>query len=446
MKIILCISTLLFLLTLSGCNFLQGSGYDNYESDEMAVEEEEGWIEEDEESWDEDDEAEDEEDDWDEDEDEEDDWDEDEDEEDDWDEDEDEEDDWDEDEDEEENEGEEKKGFFTLLFGGKKDKKSDDDVMSDGDDYEDSNPISETDPKQAVPFSNEEAASSNEEAVSSSEEAASSNVQSQSKPTKSPTRQPLNKILKYPYNKAGFLVNAIYIARSNENLQSISQKIYQQDKTSELTAINSHLKNRSVTVGDKIYYNSPNRPNDNKRILLYYEDNDISSSYYTLSKGENIREAAYKLLGHANSWKEIWATNPELQSKSEVQDNITITYWEAGASAPALAPSEPEPVLPSEPDLNKLPNFDEEIEDNLEKDRQDENKAEEKQAFTSDFAPEKDKEQEDDSDREKSGIIAKFLENVEIAGIFIVFVFIVGLVLRLVIKKRKQREFDYTSV
>ena len=433
MKIIFYIFIPLFLLSLSGCNFLQGSSYDNYESDEMVAEEEEGWIEEDEEDWieEEDDEESDEADEADEadESDEDDEADEADDE---------EEEGWIEGDDEaeegwneEEDDGEGKKGFFNLLFGGRKDKKSDDDFLPAGDDQEDSDTLPET---------------------------SSSNIQIQPKQTmkdkKNPTRQPLNKILKYPYKKAGFLVNTIYIARSNDNLQSISQKIYQQDKTNELIAINSHLKNRNVIVGDKIYYNSPNRPNDNKKILLYYEDNNMPATYYTLSKGENIRKASYKLLGHSNSWKEIWATHPELQSKNKVQDDFTITYWKDDVSAPDLAPSEPEPMIPSESEPSKSPYEDnleksnqEETEDNLEKSNQDENKDKDKQALSSDeFAPEKGEEQEDDNDKGKSGIIAKLSENKEIVGIFIVFALIIGLILRLVVKKRKQREFDYTSV
>ena len=164
------------------------------------------------------------------------------------------------------------------------------------------------------------------------------------------------KIKNKPYNMAGFLINAVYIAREGDSGQSISQKIFGSDQVEKLYAINPYLKARSVKTGDKIYYPSPNRPQDSSQLLFYFEDKGIPPQYHQGQAGENIRTIASSLLGHQDSWKEIWATNPDLESKGQLNQAITIKYWSKGADSapqeveePMEEPSE-SPAMGGEPE------------------------------------------------------------------------------------------------
>ena len=372
---------------------------------------------------------------------------------------------------EEEQEEGKRKGFFARLFGGEK-KNNDENLQDDFYVEEDSFEVEES--SQEVVFQEEEseeeiqevAENTNETPSPSSlpaeeEEAESSDsteVQVTEEESSEPVRQSLNKVLEFAYNKSGFLVNAVYIARQGETLQSISQTIYGQDKSTDLLAINSHLANRSVVVGDKIYYNSPNRPNDNKRIVFYYKDNGQTPLYYDLSEGENIRTIASQLLGHPNSWKEIWATNSDIQSKGASEGNFRIAYW-TGASSPQVqesvasqpAPQEPtpqenlaqaEPPAESSNEFNPPPlpnNPEQEDSSGVMADLEKPSPQEE---------PLQEKPQEPSSSKELS-IVSKLLQGQSMQSLaivaFILFVFIF-LLLRLILKKRQEREFDYTSV
>ena len=123
-----------------------------------------------------------------------------------------------------------------------------------------------------------------------------------------------------------------------------------------LYEINPHFKSKSVKVGDKIYYSSIRRPKDNSRLLTFYEDQGMVASYYLISAGQNLRKISQALLGHKDSWKEIWSTNMDLESKTQVNQSIQIRYWKEGAQvqepemmddeetiqAPEESPQEPE--------------------------------------------------------------------------------------------------------
>ena len=385
----------------------------------------------------------------------------------------DDEDEWEEEEEEEEGEGEEKrKGFFARLFSG--DKKHSDEALEDDfyvDEEEESFEVEET--SQEVVFQEEseeediqtenttEPSSPSSVTPSETESSDSTEVQVTEEESSPPVRKSLNKVLEFAYNKSGFLVNAVYIARPNETLQSISQTIYGQDKTADLLVINSHLQDRAVVVGDKIYYNSPNRPNDNKRIVFYYQDNGQAPLYYDLSEGENIRAVASQLLGHPNSWKEIWATNPEIESKAASEGSFRIAYWTTTASSPKvqekqasqvqpvaapqenLAQAEPPaeslnelspPPLPNNPELDKQAPPDEAMVD-LVKPKVPEESPQEKP--------------EESSSSKAIGIVAQLLQGQNLKSIAIVgfiFFIIIFLLFRLILKKRQEREFDYTSV
>ncbi len=164
---------------------------------------------------------------------------------------------------------------------------------------------------------------------------------------------PLKKIPTQPWRQDGKWVNAVYIARSEEDLSQISVKIYGHTQlVDELKNFNPFLKRRDPKVGDKIYYNSPNRPKDRVKFSHYYEDNNQTASTYDIQAGENIRTVSSNLLGHKDSWKEIWATNPQIESKGNVNETVTLYYWPGSR---AVVEGEQPPSAPEQaagPDLS----------------------------------------------------------------------------------------------
>lgn len=150
-----------------------------------------------------------------------------------------------------------------------------------------------------------------------------------------------------PYQaKDGGWVNTVYIARPGEKLAEISQKIFGADKTKDLKAIaeNNYLKWRSPKGGDKIYYVSPNRPDDSARTILFYEDMGMVPETYVAKKGDSLRKISKELLGYDNAWKEIWTSNM-IESKTSLKDGDTIRYWKTGSTeVMAMAPPSPPPA------------------------------------------------------------------------------------------------------
>ena len=293
------------------------------------------------------------------------------------------------------------------------------------------------------------------------------------------TRQSLNKILPQAYKKSGTLINAVYIARPGDSLSSIAQKIYGSNEEQSLKKINSHLGERQLVVGDKIYYNSPNRPQDSSRILYYFEDIGAQASNYELRPGDNIRSIAYKLLGHEKSWKEIWATNPDLVSKGEITTARNISYWpkdqqmlakapkiEKAQAAPTPAPTQettPEPA-PQEPTLEEPAPIEEPVPQEVALDNMEPAPATEAQdsSFTEPSDPEIEANQEDlmaSADEsysaqssplsnplnKKPGFAQSILEDktmiFSIAGVLVFFILLV----RIISKRRKGGEFDYAE-
>ncbi|MBY0384398.1 hypothetical protein K2X05_04495 [bacterium] len=148
---------------------------------------------------------------------------------------------------------------------------------------------------------------------------------------------PLSKINKDPFFRNERLMNTVYIVRPNEDLAIVSQKIFNEDKTSILFADNPHL-SKGVEAGDKIYYNSPNRPDDKKIILTYFEDNKMSPQYYVTRKGDDIKKIGREVLGHEDGWKEIWATNESLQTQALLPSGLKVRYW-SGSEPKSFEPS-----------------------------------------------------------------------------------------------------------
>ncbi len=160
---------------------------------------------------------------------------------------------------------------------------------------------------------------------------------------------PLKKIPTKPWKQSGKWVNTVYIVRPADNLSQISMMLFSENKIEELKDFNPFLKRRDPKVGDKIYYSSPNRPSDKNNFYHYYEDNNKIAQTYDLSTGNNIRTVSERLLGHKNSWKEIWATNPQIESKGAISDPVTIQYWIADTAPINTPPIEEEPpMMPQE--------------------------------------------------------------------------------------------------
>lgn len=169
--------------------------------------------------------------------------------------------------------------------------------------------------------------------------------------SEAPKMIPVKKIADAPYNKNGVLVNTVYLVRQGDDLNSISQKIYGSDNTAALLQANPNLSN-GVKVGDKVYYNSPKRPQDSSRMLTYYEDNGMPAMSYVAKSGDNIRTVSKGLLGDQASWKEVWATNMAVDSKDELAEGTELRYWPEGAAAAAPVAAAPTPApMPETPQM-----------------------------------------------------------------------------------------------
>ena len=243
------------------------------------------------------------------------------------------------------------------------------------------------------------------------------------------------KLKTQPYNQAGFLVNAVYIARKGDDIQSVSNKIFGVDQVDQLHAINLFLKKRGIKVGDKIYYQSPNRPQDSGQLLFYFEDKGIPPQYHQAQAGENIRQIASQLLGDSNSWKEIWATNPDLQSKGVLNQSVTFKYWPEGADSNVnnqLVP-EPDPSVPPSPGENNMNAEEGELKTPLPPDPSEEEPA---------VLPEQPS-QADTPESEKIG--DKLLSEIDIILAIILALGTIFCAIIIVRKRNKRKEFDYTA-
>lgn len=164
---------------------------------------------------------------------------------------------------------------------------------------------------------------------------------------------PVAKVERNPFFRNERLMNTVYIARPGEDLAGISQKIYNEDKVALLLADNPYVA-KGVETGDKLYYTSPNRPDDKKVIMTYYEDNKMAPMYYVTKKGDDIQKIGRQILGYEDAWKEVWAVNESLQSQALLPAGLKLRYWsgnELKTVAPAYTP-EPAPqvtVMKEEP-------------------------------------------------------------------------------------------------
>ncbi|HPI39169.1 MAG TPA: hypothetical protein PLJ21_00090 [Pseudobdellovibrionaceae bacterium] len=142
----------------------------------------------------------------------------------------------------------------------------------------------------------------------------------------------LKKVESSAWKSGKFLLNTVYVARPKDTWKKVSEKVFKSQKVSELKKSNPWLSGRELKVGDKVYYNSPNRPTDDSKVITYFEDNNIPSSTYVAQKGDNIRTVSSTLLGFDNAWKEVWATN-NVESKGILDEGTELRYWKDDVSA-----------------------------------------------------------------------------------------------------------------
>jgi LPXTG-motif cell wall-anchored protein len=158
---------------------------------------------------------------------------------------------------------------------------------------------------------------------------------------------PLQKIPTSPWKVGKSWFNTVYFAKPGDSLAQISRTIYGEDRTEELKRGNPTFNSRDVKPGDKVYYNSPNRPDDSSRLITYYEDNGMSPEVYVARDGDNIRTVSKNLLGYDNAWKEIWASN-SVESKGEISEGTELRYWKGGAVAAAPRQARQETAPPAQ--------------------------------------------------------------------------------------------------
>lgn len=174
-------------------------------------------------------------------------------------------------------------------------------------------------------------------------------------PVEEPAPRPkasLKKIADAPFERNGVLLNAVYLSRPGDTYKSVSTKIYgSADKAKELKKVNPFL-GAKLKVGDKIYYNSPQRPTDNTKLVTLYEDLGMEPEIYVAKAGDNIRPVSKNLLGDTNSWKEVWSTNPSVESKQDLSEGTQLRYWASSdvSAPPQAAAAPPPPPPPPAPD------------------------------------------------------------------------------------------------
>lgn len=183
--------------------------------------------------------------------------------------------------------------------------------------------------------------------VSSTSSALNDSFTSEEKPVSAPLR----KVEAVPFKRAGVLLNAVYFGRPGDNWEKISQNIYgNTSKASELKKVNPFFSR--VRPGDKIYYNSPNRPSDDTKLLTFFEESGMVPETYIAKEGDNLRSIAKDLLGYDGAWKEVWSSN-SVDSKDTLAAGTELRFWRTVpvASPPPVVESAPEVVasLPPPP-------------------------------------------------------------------------------------------------
>lgn len=148
----------------------------------------------------------------------------------------------------------------------------------------------------------------------------------------------LQKVATKPWKVGKTWFNAVYFARPGDTLKSISKNIYGSNKSAILKKGNPYLASRGVKPGDKVYYNSPKRPDDSENMQSFYEENGVSPEVYVSKAGDDIKKISKELLGYDNAWKEVWASNLSVESKGELPEGTELRYWKT-VPTPSATPN-----------------------------------------------------------------------------------------------------------
>lgn len=170
-----------------------------------------------------------------------------------------------------------------------------------------------------------------------------------------PVPASLQKVAMKPWKVGKTWFNAVYFARPGDTIKSISQNIYGANKVSLLKKGNPFLNNRSVKPGDKVYYNSPKRPEDSENMQTYYEENGLAPEVYVSKAGDDIKKISKDLLGFDNAWKEIWASNLSVESKGSLPEGTELRYWKTVPMPAATATVTETPAAQPPIDQNLTP-------------------------------------------------------------------------------------------
>lgn len=157
------------------------------------------------------------------------------------------------------------------------------------------------------------------------------------------------KVEQTPWKEGGKNLNTVYVARDGDSWGSVSQMIYGTEKATDLKKMNPAIKGRKLKVGDKVYYNSPHRPDDETKVLTYYEDSGVAPEVYLAKSGDNLKKVAKELFGTEQGWKELYATN-DFESKGSLDEGTQIKYWR---TAPAV--TKPTEVAATAPPVDMPP-------------------------------------------------------------------------------------------
>lgn len=152
-----------------------------------------------------------------------------------------------------------------------------------------------------------------------------------------PSSAPLKKVESAPLKRGGALLNRVYLAREGDTWKSVSQRIYGRNRSKEIKKWNPFIK-RNLKVGDKVYYNSPKSPEDSAQMLTYFEENGVAPQTYVAKSGDDLKSVSKQLLGNSRSWMEVYATNPNLESKDGLVEGTELRYWGSDALA-SIAPA-----------------------------------------------------------------------------------------------------------
>jgi len=155
-------------------------------------------------------------------------------------------------------------------------------------------------------------------------------------PKKKPA--PLQHIKDMPFEKGGQLLNTVYVAREGDTVKIVSMKLFGEDHSKQLKKANPSLKNK-LKVGEKVYFNSPARPDDHDRMMVVYEDEGLPPSVYTTKEGDTLKALGKEWLGNENGWKEIYAINRDLASTKKLPPGTELKYWPSSVSLMAYNPA-----------------------------------------------------------------------------------------------------------